>query len=101
MAAMEPSLRDAREERDRSELRGLDRVLVRTRESAVTLSAWSLALVTAAGNGTIRRIDAPSGASLYRGDGICLGWTQSELEAAYRRAVPEPPSPEPDAGQLG
>ena len=80
---------------------GLERIPIRVRESTITSSGWCLTLRTAAGQGTISRIDGPSGATLYRGDGVFLGRPQSELAAEYARGLPPLESPEPDAGQLG
>jgi hypothetical protein len=79
----------------------LDRVAMRTRESDLTLSAWRLGFVTAQGEGVIFLVETPGGGTLFRGDGVCLGWPQQRLEAAYRRLLPGGSDPEPDAGQLG
>jgi hypothetical protein len=79
----------------------LDRIPIRMRESGITSSAWCLKLRTAAGDGTIARIETPSGVTLFRGDGIFLGRPQPELAAEYARGLPPPESPEPDAGQFG
>jgi hypothetical protein len=78
----------------------LERVAIRTRESGVTLAGWRLGASTRGGPGSITRVDGASG-SLFRGDGAYLGWSQTNLEAEYRRLVPRPPDPEPDAGQFG
>jgi hypothetical protein len=79
----------------------LERVAIRLRESAMTLSAWRLGFVSAQGKGVIFLVETPGGGSLLRGDGICLGWPQQRLEAAYHRLLPGGGSSEPDAGQLG
>ena len=101
MADRDPQMRAPEAARAEAARLGLERVLIRMRENAITSSAWRLALRTADGEGTISRIDAPSGATLYRGDGIFLGWPQAELGAEYARWLPAPSSPEPDAGQFG
>ena len=46
-------------------------------------------------------VETPGGGSLFRGDGVCLGWPQGRLEAAYRRLLPGGSDPEPDPGQAG
>jgi len=81
--------------------RGLDRIAIRTRESAVAASAWSLSISTAQGQGRIALVETRGGAAVYRGEGLFLGWPQSELEIAYRSLRPPPPPSEPDAGQFG
>ena len=83
------------------EVLGLARAPIRTRESGVTLSAWRLGVSCARGPGTIDRIEAGDGNSLYRGAGVFLGWPQLELASAYRRLLPDGPGAEPDPGQFG
>ena len=80
---------------------GLDRVAVRTREDRATLSAWRLSVSAAQGEGKICLFEIRGGATLYRGEGIFLGWPQTQLEAAYRGLLPPATDPEPDAGQFG
>ena len=79
----------------------LDRVAIRTRESGLTFSAWRLGVSWAQGEGVIFLVETPGGGTLYRGDGVCLGWPQQRLEAAYRLLLPGGSDPEPDAGQAG
>jgi hypothetical protein len=79
----------------------LERVAIRTRESGLTLSAWRLAISTAQGEGAVFLVEIFGGGTLFRGDGICLGWPQQRLEAVYRRLLPDGGGPEPDVGQLG
>ena len=79
----------------------LDRVPVRTRESAVTRSAWRLAFSGEQGEGSIVLLEVPGGPALYRGEGICLGWSQERLADAYRELRPAGGGREPDPGQLG
>jgi hypothetical protein len=78
----------------------LERVAIRTRESGVTLAGWRLATSTAAGAGSITRVEA-TGGPCYRGDGAFLGWSQERLAAEYQRLLPKPGDPEPDPGQFG
>jgi len=96
-----PDSNAAHRARAGSETLSLDRVPIRTRESAFTSSAWRLRLRSAAGEGTIARIDGPSGPTLFRGDGVFLGWPQSDLAAEYERSRPPPEARESDCGQLG
>lgn len=81
--------------------RALERVVIRTRESRITASAWRLSASAAQGEGTICHFENAGGVLLYRGEGIFLGWPQPELEGAYRRLRPPATGPEPDAGQFG
>jgi hypothetical protein len=69
----------------------LDRFPIRTRESAVTLSAWRLGVACDEGEGVIVRVDAPAGGRFHRGEGVFLGWSEELLSAAYDafRPVPE------------
>ncbi len=77
----------------------LERVAIRTRESGVTLAAWRIAPPSRA-DGAITLVEI-GGRSVYRGDGTFLGWDQAQLEAEYKRMLPEPPDPMPDPGQFG
>lgn len=79
----------------------LDRVAIRTRENTLTFSAWRLGVSSAQGEGVIFLVETPGGGTLYRGDGVCLGWPQQRLEAAYRLLLPGGSDPEPDPGQAG
>jgi hypothetical protein len=79
----------------------LERVAIRTRESGLTLSAWRLAVSSASGVGGIYLVETPGGGTLFRGDGICLGWPQDRLEEVYQRLRPGGGDPEPSVGQLG
>jgi hypothetical protein len=62
----------------------LERVPVRTRESAVIGSAWRLGITCDQGVGAIVLVDLSGGTSLFRGDGVFLGWPQARLGEAYR-----------------
>ncbi len=79
----------------------LERVPVRTRESASTLSAWRLSVAAAQGEGAIFLVDGPGGAPLFRGDGIFLGWAQDRLASAYEELRPKPAEERFETPQLG
>jgi hypothetical protein len=64
----------------------LTRHSIRTREASHTRSAWRLSIASVEGTGTIDLVEAES--TIYRGDGVCLGWAQERLEAAYRALSP-------------
>ena len=74
---------------------------IRMRESGITLSAWRLAITCDEGTGAIVLVETPGGGSLFRGEGLFLGWSQERLEAAYRRLLPGGGDPEPDFVQGG
>ncbi len=68
------------------EVRPVDRVLVRRRESQVTTSAWRLEVTCDQGAGGIVRVEVATETgeqSVYRGDGVFLGWSQERLAEAY------------------
>lgn len=81
----------------------LERAPIRTRESLVTRSAWLLRATSTDGEGTISLIELSPTVSLYRGEGVFLGWSSDRLEAAYRTLIPraEEDSSESDFPQLG
>jgi len=79
----------------------LERMGIRLRENAVTLSAWRLGITCDEGTGAIVLVETPGGGSFYRGEGLFLGWPQERLEAAYRRLLPGGGDPEPDVVQGG
>lgn len=79
---------------------GLERIAIRTRESAVTLAGWRLEASTPQGMGSITRVDGLA-APCFRGDGAFLGWSQERLAAEYQRLLPKPEDPLPDPGQFG
>jgi hypothetical protein len=81
---------------------GLERSPIRMRESLVTRSAWRLAATSVEGEGTISLIEISPTVSLYRGDGVFLGWSSERLQAAYRTLLPRTEdSSESDFPQLG
>jgi hypothetical protein len=79
----------------------LDRVPIRTRESITTRAAWRLNVTTDGGEGTISLIEISPTVSLYRGEGVFLGWTADTLEAAYRSLLPEGDGSDLQFNQLG
>jgi hypothetical protein len=80
---------------------GLERSPIRTRGSSLALSAWRMAVACEEGTGTIVLLEGEQGQTLYRGEGIFLGWPVAGLEAAYRALLPPAPEPEPDPGPGG
>jgi len=68
----------------------------------VTRSAWRLAATSVEGEGTISLIEISPTVSLYRGEGVFLGWSSERLQAAYRTLLPRTEdSSESDFPQLG
>jgi hypothetical protein len=81
----------------------LARVAARARGVAHTFSAWALSVETTHGPGRIVRIELTPDTTLWRGDGVFLGWTSLRLSAAWdalRAAEPEPEA-SPEFQQLG
>jgi hypothetical protein len=79
----------------------IERVAIRTRESITTRSAWKLQASSDEGEGTISLIEISPTVSLYRGEGIFLGWSSGRLEEAYRSLLPRSEGSELDLPQLG
>ena len=79
----------------------LDRFPIRTRESAVTLSAWRLSVACDEGEGAIVRVDSSAEERFYRGEGIFLGWSEERLASAYEVLRPVPEEPTFETAQLG
>lgn len=82
------------------EVRPLERVAIRLRESSVTLSAWRMAVVAPEGSGTLVRVETPGG-SLFRGEGWFLGWSQEGMSSAWAELLPPVESDPMDTPQLG
>lgn len=82
-------------------LLSLERVPIRTRESITTRSAWKLQAVSDEGEGTISLIEISPTVSLYRGEGIFMGWTSDELQAGYRSLLPRTEGNDMEFNQLG
>src|SRR4030081_2396828 len=79
----------------------LERVPIRTRESITTRSAWKLQATSDEGEGTISLIEISPTVSLYRGEGVFLGWASGRLEEAYRGLLPRTEGSDLDLPQLG
>jgi hypothetical protein len=79
----------------------LERSPIRVRESSSTRSAWRLAVESGEGAGSITLVDTASGAEIYRGDGVFLGWPQERLAAAYEALRPKPERETFETQQLG
>ncbi|MEP6994499.1 MAG: hypothetical protein ABI968_08270 [Acidobacteriota bacterium] len=79
----------------------LERFAVRTRDSAVTRSAWRLAVGCEQGDGAIILVEGAPAETFLRGEGIFLGWSPERLGMAYRALLPRSPSPGFELNQLG
>ena len=79
----------------------LERFAIRTREAGVTSAAWRLEVACAEGPGAIVCVDAATGPSHYRGEGVFLGWPRERLETAYFALRPVDSSPPLEFNQLG
>lgn len=81
----------------------VERVAARARDVAHTFSAWALSVETTQGPGKIVRIELTPETTLWRGDGVFLGWTHERLAAAWDalRAAEPALDPPPDFQQLG
>lgn len=82
------------------EVRPLERVAIRLRESSVTLSAWRMTVSGPEGAGLLVRVETPGGA-LYRGEGWFLGWAQEAMSTAWAELLPPTDSERLDIPQLG
>lgn len=79
----------------------LERVPIRTRESLGTFSAWRLAAAAEEGDGAITLVEISPTVSLFRGEGLFLGWSAERLETAYRALLPASDEPAFELNQLG
>ena len=66
-----------------------DRVMLRMRGAAVTVSGWRIGVEAPRGPGGVVLAEHGS-QKFYRGEGVLLGWPQERLEAAYRALLPPP-----------
>jgi hypothetical protein len=82
------------------EVKPLERVAIRLRESSVTLSAWRMAIAGPEGAGTLVRVET-SGGALLRGEGWFLGWTQEAMSSAWAELLPPDDSERLVMPQLG
>jgi len=80
---------------------GLSRAAIRLREGATTLGAWKLTFAAREGEGAITLVEPDGQPPLYRGEGVCLGWSQERLTAAYAALRPGKDEPELELPQLG
>ncbi len=79
----------------------LERVHIRTREAVTTRSAWRLVAASGEGEGTISLIEISPTVSLFRGEGVFLGWSSDRLQSAYRILLPPDTGPDMEFNQLG
>lgn len=79
----------------------LDRFLLRTREGTSTRSGWRVSFATEAGAGAIVLVEIGDGSTLYRGEGVFLGWQQDALAEGYSRLLPRPDEEPFEPSQLG
>ena len=82
------------------EVKPLERVAIRLRESSVTLSAWRMVAAAPEGTGTLVRVETPGG-SLFRGEGWFLGWTQEAMSTAWTELLPPSEPERVELPQLG
>jgi hypothetical protein len=75
-------------------LGSLERAPIRMRESGVTHAGWRMEISADQGSGSIMLAELPDGRSVYRGEGMFLGWPREQLEATYdaMREVPDEPT---------
>jgi hypothetical protein len=76
------------------------RVLIRTRGSGATLSAWRVELTLPQGNGTIVLAEVGKEQAWYRGEGVLLGAPQERLAELWKASLPDP-EPEQSVAQWG
>lgn len=82
-------------------VRSLERVPIRMRESGVTHAGWRMEIGSDEGDGAIVLIELTADRSLYRGEGMLLGWSQERLAATYQAVRAEPDEPPFELNQLG
>ena len=78
----------------------LSRALVCARGATMRFSCWRLEVSSPGGAAAVVLVEPPSGGIFYRGEGVCLGWAQADLERLYRSLLPVEPS-DPEPLQLG
>jgi len=78
-----------------------ERVPIRVRGKATTLSGWRLVLSSDQGGGAIVLAEAGPAEPHYRGDGVLLGWSQERLAKAYAALLPQAADESNDTLQLG
>jgi predicted thioesterase len=80
---------------------GLARAPVRLRDTGTTLGAWRVTLISEEGEGSVTLIEASGQPLFYRGEGVCLGWRQESLAAAFAALRPVDDEPPLELPQLG
>jgi len=79
----------------------LERFPIRTRGGSVTQSAWRLSVTCGEGEGAIVFVETLPEETLYRGEGVFLGWPRERLEVAYRALLPVSDERPLEMNQLG
>jgi hypothetical protein len=82
-------------------LRSLERGAVRLRESGVTHAGWRMEAGSDQGEGAITLVELPAGLSVFRGEGVFIGWGQEDLERLYHSLRVVPSEPDLVFNQLG
>jgi predicted thioesterase len=80
---------------------GFARSPVRMRETGSTLGAWKVTLISEEGEGSVTLIESAGQPLFYRGEGVCLGWRQESLAAAFAALQPADEEPPLELPQLG
>ena len=80
---------------------GLDRFPIRQREGSTTQAAWRLSVASEEGPGAIVIVETSPEQTLYRGEGIFLGWAQERLAFAYQALLPGSEADGFEVPQLG
>jgi hypothetical protein len=81
----------------------LERHPIRLRGSGYTEAAWRLRVRCAEGQGAIVLVEVSPGESVFRGEGLFLGWDQDRLRSVYEAAASQgaPGDPPVEIPQLG
>lgn len=79
----------------------LERHPLRTREGASTRSGWRIVFASERGAGVVTEVELDDGRTLYRGEGVFLGWAQESLAEGYRRLRPPEDEERFETPQLG
>ena len=82
-------------------LRSLERAPIRMRESGVTHAGWRMEISSDQGSGSIMLVELPDGRSVYRGEGMFVGWPREQLKATYDAMREVPDEPRFELNQLG
>ena len=79
----------------------LERFLIRLRDGSATQSAWRLAVASDEGQGAIILVEVSPEETLYRAEGVFLGWPQARMASAYQALLPSPEADGFEMQQLG